>query len=151
MSDISVGVDVKIDFRKFVGFMRQKERGAIASTQDPELRRLIYQDIANSGLIFEKGEDTGATKASIRAIKSGGSIMNQPFPNDNGVIRYANGSIDENGIHLDPQDANGRSYGEYSIQNYVNDYTINFGRGSNTTGVYNNIYAIIREHILKGD
>ena len=141
---------VKIDFRKFVSYMRKTEEGAFASTQDPELRKLIYQDIANSGLIFAKGEDTGATEGAISAVQQGFGTAGDAYTNSKGITRYAYSSISKDGIYIDPVDEKGRHYGQYSVANLVSEYSLNFGRGSDTYGIYNEIYKIIRAHILMG-
>ena len=141
---------IKIDFRKFVSYMRQTEKGVFASTQDPELRKLIYQDIANSSLIFAKGEDTGATEGAISAVRQGFGTAGDAYTNSKGITRYAYSSISKDGIYIDPVDEKGRHYGQYSVTNLISDYSLNFGRGSNKYGIYNEIYKIMREHILMG-
>ena len=140
------GVTVKVDFRRFINFLKQTERGAYASTQDPELRRLIYLDIANSGLIHEKGEDTGATAAAVDAVQRGDTVHNEVHTNSKGVKRFANATISDKGIFIDPVDEKGRSYGEYSVVNNVSEYQM--GTDMNR---YTMIIRILKRHGEKGE
>ena len=145
------GVHVKIDFRKFVNFIKQTEKGVLASTQDESLRKLIYKDIANSNVLFVRGIDSGASEASLDAVQRGRTISGKGFKTKDGKTRYAYGSIEYEGIKLNPIDEYGREYGEFSIADYSDEYHLEFGRSSNQYDMYNEVYKIIRNHILKGD
>ena len=145
------GVSIRVDFRKFTGFIRQTERAFISSVQDDSVKMALYQDIANgraggNALLYAKGEDTGATKASIEAVQRGKDIINEPFTK-NGKTHWATGIIGPKGIYLNPEDSYG-GYGEFSITNRINEYDMDFDTDhNNNLVVYNAILKAVEDRL----
>ena len=100
-----MGSRVHLDFRDFVNTLRRTKKGIYASTQDPEIRLAIYRDVADSKTFLEpKGPDTGATKASLEAVRHGGNGVNgKAYTSQRtGKTHYAYSSIGPEGITILP-------------------------------------------------
>ena len=144
-----MGSRVHLDFRDFVNTLRSTKKGIYASTQDPEIRLAIYRDVADSKTFLEpKGPDTGATAASLEAVRNGGNGVNgKAYTNPRtGKTHYAYSSIGPEGITISPIDEYDRDYGQYSMYNYTYAYDISYD-----DEVFKEISDIILDHIYKGE
>lgn len=118
MAGFSVNQPVSIDFRPFINRMRYNGEQIEKSVNSVEVKEQILREVVGE-LIQPESTITGATQASIDAIKNGENIENVPYT-DGQITRYAysesevlpNGDV---AAYIDPVDAYGNHYGEYNV------------------------------------
>lgn len=137
--------DVRIDFRTFVGKLRQYLKDcALATVNSPGMKEEIYEDIYYS-ILMDNGmlpEDTGAYKlspsTSTPEFIGVGESDRRPH--------YACGIINERGLYYDPITVSNVTGKEYHYGPYVQGYRPQWVIHDS----WREVLDIVRDHLVEG-